>query len=227
MLALFAAALLFVAIHVGISGTAIRDRLTRAIGDRAYMVVFSVASVASIVWLINVYKTADYLPIIPQMNGWKALTDLLMLPAFLLVVIGLTTPNPTAFAQEKLVAQAPRGIVRITRHPFLMGVALWAFLHLVANGDLASILFFGSLFVTCAAGAPSIDAKRRRSLGGPAWDNFAGKTSVLPFAAIAAGRNQLALGEFGWWRPSAGLLAYVLFIGGHIHIIGVSPFPAW
>ena len=227
MLALLAAALLFVAIHVGISGTTVRDRLTRAMGERAYMVVFSLASVASLVWLINAYKAADYVQTIPQMDWWKALTDVLMLPAFLLVVIGLTTPNPTAVAQEKLVGQAPRGILRITRHPFLMGVALWAFLHLVANGDLASILLFGSLFVTCAAGAPSIDAKRRRALGGPAWDNFARKTSVIPFAAIAGGRNQLALGEFGWWRPAAGLLAYVLFIGGHSHIIGVSPFPIW
>jgi uncharacterized membrane protein len=108
-----------------------------------------------------------------------------------------------------------------------MGVALWAFLHLVANGDLASILFFGSLFITCVAGAPSIDAKRRRALGGPVWDNFTGKTSILPFAAIAAGRNQMALGELGWGRPAAGVLAYVLFIGGHGHIIGVSPFPTW
>jgi len=227
MSALLAAALLFVAIHVGISGTRVRYGLTRAMGERAYMVVFSLASVASLVWLINAYKIAGYIQIIPQMDWWKALTDLLMLPAFLLVIIGLATPNPTAVAQEKLVGQAPRGIVRITRHPFLMGVALWAFLHLVANGDLASVLFFGSLFVTCAAGAPSIDAKRRRALGGSAWDSFAGKTSILPFGAIASGRNQVALGEFGWWRPAAGLLAYGLFIGGHAHIIGVSPFPTW
>ncbi len=227
MSTLLAAAILFVAIHVGVSGTKARDRLTRVIGEPAYMIGFSVASIASIIWLINAYKAAGYVLIIPPMNWWKALTDVLMLPAFLLVVVGLATPNPTAVAQQKLVGQAPRGIVRITRHPFLMGVALWAFLHLVANGDFASILFFGSLFVTCVAGAPSIDAKRRRALGGPAWDNFASKTSILPFAAIAAGRNQLALAEFGWWRPLVGLLAYVLFIGGHVHIIGVSPFPTW
>ena len=57
------------------------------------------------------------------------------------VVIGLTTPNPTAVAQEGRVGQPPRGIVRITRHPFLTGVGLWALLHLISNGDVASLVF--------------------------------------------------------------------------------------
>ena len=227
MFQLALAGLVFVLIHVGVSGTRLRDQAVAVAGARGYMVAFSVASIASIAWLIVAYRAADYAPVWPQSNAWKALTDVLMLPAFLLVVIGLTTPNPTAVAQEKLVGQAPQGIVRITRHPFLMGVALWALLHLVANGDLASIVFFGALLVVCLAGAPSIDAKRRRALGGPEWEEFASRTSILPFGAIVAGRNTLSWREIGWWRPLAGLLAYVLFIGGHVHIIGVSPFPSW
>ena len=71
----------------------------------------------------------------------------------------------------------------MTRHPFLMGVALWAFLHLVANGDVASVLLFGTLLVVALAGAPSIDAKRRRGVGEQAWNGFASRTSIVPFAA--------------------------------------------
>ena len=148
-----------------------------------------------------------------------------MLPAFLLVVIGLTTPNPTAVAQEGLADRPPQGIVRITRHPFLVGVALWAGLHLVSNGDLASLLFFGALLIIAAAGTVSIDAKRRRALGGSAWDVFASRTSIVPFAAILGGRNTFVAQEIGWWRPAAGLVAYALMLGGHAHIIGVSPYP--
>jgi uncharacterized membrane protein len=226
MISLALAALAFILIHLGVSGTVLRNRIVGAIGLTAYMVVFSIASVATIIWLVAAYKAAPYQDTWGQLQWWKPVAIALMLPAFLLVVIGLTTPNPTAVAQEGLVDQAPRGIVRITRHPFLIGVALWAVIHLVGNGDLASLLFFASLAMVSIAGTVSIDAKRRRALGDAAWDGFARRTSILPFAAIAAGRNTLSWPELGWWRPAAGLAAYTLLLGGHAHLVGVSPFPA-
>jgi uncharacterized membrane protein len=225
MISLSMAALFFIAIHIGLSGTVLRDRAVATLGLRTYMVVFSALSVAGMVWLISAYKGAAYAPTWGQLEWWKPVAIAAMLPAFLLVVIGLTTPNPTAVAQEGLVGRPPQGIVRVTRHPFLMGVALWAVVHLVGNGDIASLLFFASLAVVAVAGAVSIDAKRRRVLGPAAWDGFASHTSIVPFAAILAGRNSFAASEFGWWRPAAGLAAYALMLGGHAHIIGVSPFP--
>lgn len=226
MLSLVLAGLFFILTHVGVSGTKLRDAAIGAVGRSAYMVVYAVVSLGGIWWLIAAYNHADYVPLWDQPNWWKLVADVMMLPAFLLVVIGLATPNPTAVAQEDRVRQAPRGIVRVTRHPLVMGVALWAFLHLVANGDVASALFFGSFLVVSLAGAPSIDAKRRRAWGAQ-WDQFAARTSIVPFGAIASGRNTFVLSEIGWWRIGLGVLAYVLFIGGHVHIIGVSPFPVW
>ena len=225
MTSLILAALTFIGIHLGVSGTNMRDRLVARFGLRAYMVLFSLASVGAIVWLVNAYNTAAYLPSWGQLQWWKPFAIVLMLPAFLLVVVGLTTPNPTAVAQEERVDQAPVGIVRITRHPFLMGTSLWAAIHLVGNGDVASLLFFGALLVVSVAGTVSIDAKRARALGASAWGGFARRTSILPFAAILSGRNTLNLTELGWWRPLAGVAAYVLMLGGHAHIIGVSPWP--
>ncbi len=226
MISLTFAAMAFIAIHLGVSGTLLRDRIVARIGLRSYMVAFSVASVGAIVWLISAYKAAEYVPTWGQLEWWKPVMIALMLPAFLLVIIGLTTPNPTSVAQEALVDRPPQGIVRITRHPFLMGVALWAGVHLIGNGDVASLLFFAALAIVAVAGTASIDAKRRRVLGASAWNVFASRTSIVPFAAIAAGRNSLLMREMGWWRPSAGLVAYALMLGGHAHIIGVSPWPA-
>lgn len=225
MISLALAALAFIAIHLGVSGTTLRDRMVAGIGLRGYMLVFSLASVGAIIWLVSAYQAAAYVPTWGQLEGWKPVMIALMLPAFLLVVIGLTTPNPTSVAQEGLVDRAPQGIVRITRHPFLMGVALWSGLHLVGNGDVASLLFFAALAIVAVAGTVSIDAKRRRVLGAKAWDVFASRTSIVPFAAILAGRNSLAMREMGWWRPAAGIAAYVLMLGGHAHIVGVSPWP--
>ncbi len=226
MASLLLAALFFIGIHLGVSGTRLRDRVVRLTGLRGYMAGFSAASVTGLAWLVSAYNAASYVPTWGQLEWWKPFAIALMLPAFLLVVIGLTTPNPTAVTQEGLVDRPPQGIVRITRHPFLMGVALWAGVHLVGNGDVASLLFFAALAIVAVAGAVSIDAKRRRVLGTAAWDAFASRTSIVPFAAILAGRNTLVAHEFGRWRPAAGLAAYVLMLGGHAHIIGVSPFPA-
>lgn len=222
---LLLAALFFVAVHLGVAGTTLRDRIVAATGLRAYMVGFSVASVAGIVWLVSAYRAAPYVEAWGQLEWWKPAAIVLMLPTFLLVVIGLATPNPTAVGQDGIVDRAPQGIVRVTRHPFLAGVALWALVHLIGNGDVASFLLFGSLGLVAAAGTAVIDAKRRRALGGPAWDQFASRTSIVPFAAILGGRNTLVLGEIGGWRVAAGVVAYALMLGGHAHLIGVSPFP--
>jgi uncharacterized membrane protein len=48
---------------------------------------------------------------------------------------------------------------------YFWGVALWALVHLVVNGDLASLILFGSLLVIALGGTVSIDAKRRRKFG--------------------------------------------------------------
>jgi uncharacterized membrane protein len=225
MISLLLAALVFAGIHLGISGTTLRDALVARLGQRGYMLLFSVASLVTMVWLVMAYNMAPYQPSWGQLQWWKPFQLVLMLPAFILVVAGLSTPNPTAFAGEGHVAAPPQGIVRVTRHPFLVGVFLWAAVHLIGNGDVASLLFFGSLAVVCAAGTVSIDAKRRRVLGAPAWDAFAGQTSIVPFAAMVQHRTSLAASGIGWWRPSAGVAAYAIVLGGHSHLFGVNPFP--
>jgi len=74
------------------------------------------------------------------------------------------------------------------------------------------------------AGTVSIDPKRRRLLGA-AWEPFAGQTSIVPFAAIAAGRNRFIPREIRLWRWAIAVLAYLLMLSGHEPIVGVSPFP--
>lgn len=224
MLSLSLAAMYFAGLHLGIAGTSVRDRLVATIGTGRYRAVFSAASLAGLIWLVLAYKHAPYIATWGVPQWWKPVAILLMLPAFVLAVLGLHTPNPTAVGMEGLAGRTPEGIVRVTRHPLLTGIGLWALVHLIANGDAASFLFFGSLAVTAFAGTVSIDAKRRRALGS-AWESFAAQTSVVPFAAIAAGRTKFNIGEIAPWRWATAIAAYVLFLGGHSHIIGVSPFP--
>jgi uncharacterized membrane protein len=229
MLNLAAAALFFLAIHLLVSGTRVRDALTGRIGQGPYLGLFSLTSVAGLVWLglafVQARHTDDevFWVLAPATRYVQIALQFL---AMLLIVPGLTTPNPTSVRQEAALDRPDvvRGMVRITRHPFLWGVAIWAGGHLMSNGDGASIVLFGSLLALAVVGTASIDAKRRRALGARC-DAYAAQTSNIPFAAIAAGRQRLALGEIGWWRLALGVAVWALMAWAHPYLFGVRALP--
>jgi uncharacterized membrane protein len=226
MSSLVLAAATFLALHVVVSGTRLRDVIVGAIGDGLYRGLFALASLATLVWMARAYAAAPGLHLwqAPQSVHWLAV--LLGLPAALLVTIGLTTPNPTTTGAEGLLAEGVpvRGIVRVTRHPFLGGVAIWALAHLLVNGDAASLVLFGTLLALALLGPRLIDAKRARAYG-QRWAAFAAQTSVLPFAAIAAGRTRLVVSEIANWRLLLGVVVYVALLAGHRWLIGVPALP--
>ncbi|MGH8180730.1 MAG: NnrU family protein, partial [Steroidobacteraceae bacterium] len=144
--------------------------------------------------------------------GFRPVAYVLVFIAFFFAVIGILTPSATQVGMEsRLDPDTARGMVRITRHPFLWGVGLWAATHLIVNGDVASLILFGSLLVLAIGGTAAIDAKRRRKFR-ERWEKFAQATSSVPFAAIARGGNRLApaLGEIGVLRILAALVLYAV-----------------
>ena len=224
MYPLIAASAFFLLIHFGVSGTRLRDVLVARIGAGPYRGAFAVASIVGLVWMSSAYGRAPTVDLWGQLIGLRPLAFVLVFVAFLFVGIGLATPSPTQVGMESKLTQGTdmvRGVVRITRHPFLWGVGLWAFVHLIVNGDLASLILFGSLLVLALGGTTFIDAKRRRNFGDQ-WSRFAQATSNLPFAAIATGRNQLgpALREIGVLRPVIATVAYVLVLTFHGRLFG-------
>ena len=146
--------------------------------------------------------------------------------AWILAVSGGSTPNVTTGASNDggEVEIPVVGIVRITRHPIMWGVSLWAGAHLIANGDTASVLMFGGLLSVSLLGPLQIDAKNHRKLG-QAWPQFAAQTSWLPFAAAVVGRTGISLREIGWRRLAIALALYVVTMGVHPFVFGVSPWP--
>lgn len=226
MTALIAAAVFFVLLHLLVSGTALRGALVGTIKEGPYMGLFSLASVGGIVWLSMAYGDAKGLgPVYWDLGpGARHAGLLIMLLALLLVVPGLLTPNPTSVKQEGALDKpdAVKGMLRITRHPFLWGVSIWALGHLLANGDLPSVILFGSMLALGVFGTVSIDAKRRKALGAK-WDAFAAQTSNVPFGAILTGRQKLSLGEIGWWRLLLAVAIWAALLWAHPMLFGVSP----
>jgi uncharacterized membrane protein len=226
MASLVAACAFFVGIHVVISGSPLRGVIVGRIGERPYLGLFSLLSVFGMIWMVRAYGRADdvWLWSAPLALRWAA--PVLILLAFVFVVVGLTTPSPTAAGGEARLdlAEPAQGVLRVTRHPFLWGVALWALTHLLLNGDAAALVLFGSLLVLALVGPPLIDAKRRRAFGAQ-WQRFAAVTSNVPFAAIVAGRNTLRLDEIGGWRLVAAALARAAMVAAHPWLFSVPALP--
>ena len=227
---LLAAALFFVLLHLLVSGTHVRDALTSRIGQGPYMGLFSLASLGGLLWLGFAFAGALGTPgdrFYWEINATARYVQIgLQLVAMLLIVPGLTTPNPTSVRQEGALDRPDvvRGMLRVSRHPFLWGVAVWAAGHLLVKGDTASIVLFASMLVLALFGTASIDAKRRRALGAK-WDAFAAQTSSVPFLAIVQGRQRLSLGEIGWWRIALAVTVWALLAWAHPYLFGGRALP--
>jgi uncharacterized membrane protein len=146
-----------------------------------------------------------------------------MLVSSLLVVSGLTTPNPVIVRSESLFDRAEiiRGVLRITRNPFFWGVGLFAVSHVIIIGDVTAVIAFGSLAILGLAGAPVLDTKKALRHGA-SWDAFAAATSDIPFLAIAQGRQELRWEEIGLSRLASGAVLFVVVLVFHHTLFGGS-----
>jgi uncharacterized membrane protein len=217
------AAVFFVGTHIGLASTALRDQLVSSMGERLYRLVYSAIAALALGWMILAYRAAPFEPLWTTGPGLRHLALLVMPFAFLLVVSAILRPNPTALGQAP-DADAPepaRGIIRVTRHPFLWGVALWALVHLLANGDRAALVFFGALGLLALVGTVLIDARRTRQ-NPPGWGIFVQRTSNLPMAAILQRRQRLVLSEIGLLPVAVALLLYVVLLVLHPWLFGAA-----
>lgn len=223
---LMAATASFLGIHLVVSGTRLRDMITTRIGEKLYIPLFATASLAAIVWLCIAYNAASASPtntvlFVPP-PALKALGVVIVAAALALAVPGVLRGNPTSAGQEKARID---GILRVTRHPFLMGVSLWSAFHLVAMGTLAATILFGTFLVLAVFGTRAIDRKAERR--NPAyWGEIAAATSVVPFAAIASKRNRFLAPDVLDWRITVAAAVFAALLYFHSWMFSVAPFPA-
>ena len=182
MLHLILGALVFFGGHLLLSSGPVRPRLVAALGERGFMGVYTGVALVGLVWLGYGYAVA------PREPWWGGpslaiVPLLLMAPAALLYVGAFSQRNPTSVGQSA-DAEAARGILRVTRHPFLWAMALWAIGHIVVNGDFPSLVLFGGILALAFIGMGAID--RKTSERDPAgWAAFSAQTATAMFASLA------------------------------------------
>jgi uncharacterized membrane protein len=215
---LIAATAAFLATHF-VSSTPLRGALVKAMGEWPYRGFYSAVALATLVWMSWAYADAprELLWIGPR---WL---PLVVMPfAFALVACGYWR-NPTMVGADRLLKSddPARGMIRISRHPIMWGIMLWAGAHMIARGDVKSLIFFGAFLVLAAVGTLSMDARKKSN---PDWPRFAAATSHVPFVAILQGRNRIVWSEIGWLRPLIGLIAFAGFFAAHQWLFSVEPY---
>lgn len=179
-LAVFFGLHLYSAVRSREPGKDIKERL----GYGPYMGLYSLVSIASFVLIVYGFGAARGAGVIYTPPTWLAHVNLVLtIPALILLV----------------ASQVPAGhIKKATKHPMLLAVKLWALGHLLANGELNSVLLFGSFLAFAVFDRIMV---KRRGDNGPGPD--AALNPMMDVISIAVG--------LGVWAALALWLHPVLF----------------
>jgi uncharacterized membrane protein len=190
MLLLILGLVLFLGMHAVTITRGVRAQLIGRFGEGGYKGLYSAVSIIGFVLLIygyGVQRAAGYTPVWEPPVWTRHLALLLNLPIFILLAVG----------------KRPSWLLSRVKHPMLLAVKIWATAHLLANGDLGSMLLFGS-FLAWAVMA-RISTKRRPEE-----------------IARSAAMGKVAFGRSDAIAIVAGLVAYVVFaLWLHPLLIGV------
>lgn len=215
------ASALFLITHLGISSTSFRSVLIERFGRNRYLAAYSIVAVFTLGFMILSYADRPVSPYlwVPSLAHWW-LTYVLVGLSFVLAVGAFSTKNPTSLGKEGELGTEPRGVICITRHPFQWAVVLWVVGHMTANGDGASLIFFGTVGLVSVFGTYLIDMRMAREQN-DAWRIFAARTSNVPFGAIAMGRATLRWKDL-WLPILLGLAVYAAVFVSHGWISGAG-----
>lgn len=219
---------LFLLTHMIPARPVLRARLTGWLGERGYLIVYSIISLVLLAWLIDAARRAPTL-LLWISPPWLYWLPVLVMPlACILLVAGLSSANPFSLGagKQRFDPQHP-GIIAVTRHPVLWALASWALVHLAVNGDLAKVILFGLFASLALAGMVLLDRRRRRQLGNTHWHRLAAHTSMLPFIAVLGGRARLDRNTVSLWQLSGGLLLFLILLAAHQALIGAAPLPRY
>jgi uncharacterized membrane protein len=177
---------LFFGVHTLTTQREVRARVIAFSGGGGYKIGYSLVSALGlvlIVWGFAHYRASGMWEIWTPPTALKHLTAALMLPAVILVV--------ASYIRGRIYTRL--------KHPMLTGIKLWAAAHLLANGDLGSIILFGSFLGWAVfdrislkhradSGAPPIP------VGGPSNDLIAVAVGIVAYLALGFAFHPVVIG---------------------------------
>ena len=215
--------LLFAGTHMGLTTQRIRTALAGRLGEIGFSVVFSLVASVTFAALIGVYAAHRFEGAAgPALANVPVVREILIAAIVLGVVLAtagaFVFPSaPMAFFQNRSVYQV-RGLARVTRHPFFVGITLLGTAHALLASRLVGTVAFGGLALLSGAGAWHQDRKLMARRG-PAYADYCAHTSAVPFAAILTGRQPLGLRDLPIGALALGLALAVILRARHAHLL--------
>jgi len=219
-------AALFIGTHLLVSSSAVRPRLVARVGEQPYHGIYSLVSFATFIPLVIVFAYHKHSgPMLWHLRTEAAarwLAWALMVIAFVTLVAGLITPSPANIGTAPDQVRAPRGLLKVTRHPAFVAFSLFGFAHMLMNGWLGDLIFFGTFPVLGIAGGKHQDARKLRELG-DGYREFVEETSFLPFAALVSGRQKWRAADVPWAGIVIGIALAIVTALLHPFLFGGQP----
>ena len=223
-----AAIALFLLAHVVPPAPPVRTRLIAWFGRRLYLVAYSLLSLALTAWIVVAALRAPYWPLW-DFSPWQVFVPVLAMPfATWLLLMGLIEPNPLSISLRMAAPDTEPGLAAsVTRHPVLWSFLLWAVSHIPPNGNVVALILFGGMALLALSGLAVLDRRAQSRLGKERWQKIAAATSLVPFAALLAGRAHM---QVSWRLPISLALALAIYgwflLRGHAWLIGPDPLAA-
>jgi len=214
---LFIACLAFVGGHFLFSGSPLRTSLVNKLGENPFKGVFSVFTIAMLVWMVFALIDA------PREDLWDAPTSVRHLPLTLMIFVMIfLVAAEMRSAGGRHEDGRPKGVHHISRHPMAWAIIVWALMHIAATGHVASLIFFGS-FVVLGLIGPLLGERRRAPDRTAEDETYFAHTSFVPFAAMVQKRTKMVWSEMGWKPVIIGVIAYAVLLVLHETLFGIAP----
>ncbi|MBD2362134.1 MULTISPECIES: NnrU family protein [unclassified Anabaena] len=202
--------LIFAIAHSG--GAALRPWAEKRIGPRLYRIIFALISLPLAVIVITYFFNHRYegaqLWQLQGVPGVKATVWVLSAISFLFLYPATFNLLEIAAIQKPQVHLYETGVIRITRHPQMVGQIIWCIAHTLWLGTSFTLVTSIGLVLHHLFGVWHGD-RRLHYRYGEAFEIVKQRTSIMPFAAIIDGRQSLKWQEFV--RPA--YLGVAIFIG--------------
>ncbi|HAZ48909.1 MAG TPA: hypothetical protein DDW76_36755 [Cyanobacteria bacterium UBA11369] len=200
----------FAIAHSGLA--ALRPRAEKLIGPRLYRILFALVSlnlaVAMIIYFFNHRYDGLQLWQVQGVPAVKPLVWVLSAISFLFLYPATFNLLEIAAIEKPQVHLYETGIIRITRHPQMVGQLIWCIAHTLWIGSTFTLLTSIGLVLHHLFGVWHGDKRLLRRYG-EAFAAVKARTTVIPFLAILQGRQTLVWSEF--LRPA--YLGVAVFVG--------------
>lgn len=178
---LLLANVLFVGTHFLMSHP-LRAGMVRALGEKGFLGVYSLVSLAFFVWVVIAFRSAPGVPMLWDGTNpapWIIASVLTIVATALFLGSFRSNPALPDTPIDTVVHAEATGAFAVTRHPMMWAFGLWAVAHILAWPSMRTVITAGAIGVLAFLGARLQDAKKETLLG-EAWKGWEAKTSYWP-----------------------------------------------